>query len=109
MIIPPVFIYIFIGSAFTLVVCIVSMLVSNNLLAPRRFQHFKKFKNSPIVINPHRVVSDDLIRVSSDVAVLQIRFHLTKESDKTSFGHDFGNGQLARQAFEEIARYLDKP
>lgn len=85
------------------------MLMSNNLLAPRRFQQFKKFNNAPIVINPHYVVSVDLIRVGSDVAVLQIRFHLTKDSDKPSFGHDFENGQVARQAFEEIARYLEKP
>ena len=109
MTIPSEFVYIFIGSAFTLVVCTVAMLVSNNLLAPRRLQQFKKFNNAPIVINPHYVVSVDLIRVTSDVAVLQIRFHLTKESDKPSFGHDFENGQVARQAFEEIARYLEKP
>ena len=70
MIIPSEFLYIFIGSAFTLVVCIVSVLVSNNLLAPRRRQHFKKFDNAPIVIDPHYVVSVDLISVTSDVAVL---------------------------------------
>ena len=49
------------------------------------------------------------ISKSSDVAVFQKRFHLTKGGDKPSLGYDFENRKVVRQAFDEFARYLEKP
>ena len=84
-----------------------SLIVANYLADSKQKRYFKRFHNAPIVINPYYVVSLDLVSANDHTVVLQLRFHLTKDSDKPSFNHSFKNGQIARQAFNEIARYLE--
>ena len=105
--IPVMFLYIIIGASATIAIFTVSMFVSNCLADSRQRRSFKRFNNAPIVINPYYVVSVDLVSANDKTVILQLRFHLTKDSDKPSFDHFFKNGQLARQAFNEIARYLE--
>ncbi len=105
--IPVAYLYIFIGAAATFAIFTMSMIVANYLADSKQRRHFKKFNSAPIVINPYYVVSVDLVSANDHTVVLQLRFHLTKDSDKPSFNHTFENGQIARQAFNEIARYLE--
>ena len=105
--IPIVYLHIFIGVAATFAIFTMSMIVANYLADSKQRRRFKRFNNAPIVINPYYVVSVDLISANDDAVVLQLRFHLTKDSDKPSFDHSFKNGQLARQTFNEVAQYLE--
>ena len=105
--IPVEYLYIFIGVAATFAIFTASMIVANYLADSKQRRRFKRFNNAPIVINPYYVVSVDLVSANDNSVVVQLRFHLTKDSEKPSFDHPFKNGQLARQTFNEIARYLE--
>ena len=105
--IPVMYLHIFIGVAATFAIFTMSMIVANYLADSKQRKRFKRFNNAPIVINPYYVVSVDLVSANDAAVVLQLRFHLTKDSDKPSFDHPFKNGQVARQTFNEVAQYLE--